>query len=161
MEACSELDPWVALVSGKWRASALASGMHQRPGTLRLAFYFDVTNRKLCHPPYSPKFSQPPGFLRWSRASLQTTFSSSRLAASRSKQSSALRQTGFIAEAFAEVFDEIQPGFGAAFQSLQNRSTLGWDSPCLILANLPARPVEQFQILIQPTKSSTTLLTEV
>ena len=102
-----------------------------------------------CHPPCSSNSKQQLAFLRWYSAMLQTTFDRSRFAASRSEQSSVLRQPGFVPEALAEILYEVQPGFTAAFQSLQNRSTLGRYSACLVLANLTSRPVKQFQILIQ------------
>lgn len=56
-------------------------------------------------------------------------------------------QTRFVAETHAEVLDEVQPGFRAAFQTLQDRSTVRRDLAALGLVKAPARPVQERQIV--------------
>lgn len=69
--------------------------------------------------------------------------------ASEAKGLAVLREAGFVAEAFAEVLDEIQPGFSVQFEAIQNGSTVLWDRSDFVLANLAAGPVQKVQILIQ------------
>ena len=57
-------------------------------------------------------------------------------------------ETGFVVEAFAEVLDDIQPGFGVQLEPFQNRSAVFGDSSNFIRSKPTAGPVEQSQILI-------------
>lgn len=61
------------------------------------------------------------------------------LTACESKSPAVLRQAGFVAEAFAEILHEIQPCFCMAFQTLEDRCTVFWNSAGLVPAQRTLR----------------------
>ena len=52
-------------------------------------------------------------------------------------------------EPAAEVLHAVDPRFAADPQPFQNRPQLGWDRPAFAAPQLPARPVEDPQVVLQ------------
>jgi len=59
------------------------------------------------------------------------------------------RKAGLVPKAFPEVLHEIHPRLSTAFQALKDRSTVLWYRSHFVFADLTARPIQQFQVLIQ------------
>ena len=60
-----------------------------------------------------------------------------------------LTAAGFCAKAATEVFDEIQPCFGAAVESREDGIEMLWNLTRFVQTQLTARPVDQLQVLIK------------
>jgi hypothetical protein len=83
-----------------------------------------------------------------------------RLAAGGAERLAILWQASFVAEAFAEVFDEFDPRLGTATQTFEDRSTRTRDHAGFAVANLEYRktPCQHFQrFSLPPSQTSSSL----
>ena len=65
-----------------------------------------------------------------------------------------LSQACIIAEAFAGILPEVQPGLGTAFQTLKNRSTFVRNSYNLVVPKLTVSPESPGSIVVFVSSAS-------